>query len=101
MTQQRSEAPRLRAKLARSGGVWGWPQQAIFCGLTAGQITKNMQLWPQLPCLPSTACRLLLAVWPTNEKDPHISVWAFYSFFDSVLSSLSSILKVKEPLRKR
>ena len=52
MTQQRSEATHLRAKLARSGRVWGWPQQAIFYSLTAGKIIKNVQLWPQLPCLP-------------------------------------------------
>jgi hypothetical protein len=30
------------------------PQQAIFCDLTAGQITKNEQLWPHLLCLPVT-----------------------------------------------
>lgn len=30
MTQQRAQSASLRAKLARSDRVWGWPQQAFF-----------------------------------------------------------------------
>jgi hypothetical protein len=30
MTQQRSEAPQLRAILGRSGRVWGWPNKQFF-----------------------------------------------------------------------
>ncbi len=52
MTQQRSEAPRLRANLARSGKGLGLAPTSNFLWFDRGQIMKNVQLWPQLPCLP-------------------------------------------------
>jgi len=52
MTQQRAKRADFGPSWPEVAGFGEAPQQAIFCGLTAGQITKNVQLWPQLPCLP-------------------------------------------------
>lgn len=67
MTQQRSEAPRLRAMLAQGGkGLGLAPTSMIFRVLTGGQNAKNLQVSRHLPCLPFCAGYLFLQNAPEN-----------------------------------
>ena len=52
VTQHKARSAGLRANLARSCRVWGGSPTSNFRVLAVGQNCENVQLWPQLPCLP-------------------------------------------------
>lgn len=63
MTQQRSEAPQLRAKLARSGRVWGWPQQAIFFRLGLQKMCNCGHSCPACRFVRTWILRRFISLW--------------------------------------
>ena len=63
VTQHKAHRAGLRAKLARSCRVWGGSPTSNFRILAAGQNRENVQLWPQLPCLPFSDTYKSSQIW--------------------------------------